>query len=231
MISPTSITPYERVAAARAMPQRFMPSRRGLSPTQRVTKRIIDILAASAGLLLVFPVLVIVAIVIRLESPGPIFFRQKRVGEGGRLFNIYKFRSMVADAESLQSTVIQVDRDGRVIYKQEGDPRVTRIGTFLRKSSLDELPQLFNILMGDMSLVGPRPELPWLVDQYEAWQRARFLVPQGLTGWWQVTGRSDKPCHLSTEDDLYYVENYSIWLDIKIILMTIPVVLQRKGAF
>jgi exopolysaccharide biosynthesis polyprenyl glycosylphosphotransferase len=231
MISPTSITPYERVAAVRAMPQRFMLSSRGLSPVQRVAKRIIDILAASAGLLLVFPVLVIVAIVIRLESPGPIFFRQKRVGKGGRLFNIYKFRSMVADAEALQSTVTQIDRDGNVIHKQEGDPRVTRVGAFLRKSSLDELPQLFNILVGDMSLVGPRPELPWLVDKYEAWQRARFLVPQGLTGWWQVTGRSDKPCHLSTEDDLYYVENYSIWLDIKIILMTIPVVLQRKGAF
>jgi exopolysaccharide biosynthesis polyprenyl glycosylphosphotransferase len=232
MINPTSTTLNHRVTTNRVMSQSVRQSRRrGLTPVQRIAKRLLDIVAASVGLLLVMPVLALVALAIRLESPGPVLFRQKRVGEGGRLFTIYKFRSMIADAEALQTSVTRVDRRGRVLHKHEGDPRVTRVGEIIRKTSFDELPQLFNILAGDMSLVGPRPELPWLVDQYESWQRARFLVPQGLTGWWQVTGRSDKPCHLSTEDDLFYVENYSLWLDIKIILMTIPAVIQRKGAF
>ena len=109
--------------------------------------------------------------------------------------------------------------------------RVTRVGRFLRRYSLDELPQLWNVLVGDMSLVGPRPELPWLVDKYDPWQRKRFAVPQGITGWWQVNGRSDKPMHLSTEDDLYYVYNYSLWLDLRILAMTPWVVLRGAGAF
>jgi lipopolysaccharide/colanic/teichoic acid biosynthesis glycosyltransferase len=116
-------------------------------------------------------------------------------------------------------------------HKRPNDPRVTRIGRVLRRYSIDELPQLVNVLRGEMSLVGPRPELPWLVDCYESWQRHRFAVPPGMTGWWQVNGRSDRPMHLNVEDDLYYIRNYSLWLDIIILLRTIPVVLSGKGAY
>jgi lipopolysaccharide/colanic/teichoic acid biosynthesis glycosyltransferase len=131
---------------------------------------------------------------------------------------------MVRNAEELQSQVETADADGNLIHKTKDDPRVTRVGRLLRRFSLDELPQLFNILAGTMSLVGPRPEMPWLVDRYQPWQRKRFAVPPGLTGWWQVSGRSDKPMHLHTEDDLYYIQNYSIWLDLQIIVRTIWVV-------
>ena len=173
----------------------------------------------------------IIALMIRLEGPGSVIFRQKRVGENGRLFDMYKFRTMVAGAENLRHTVETTDSEGQLIHKSERDPRVTRVGHILRKTSMDELPQLVNILRGEMSLVGPRPELPYLVERYEPWQRKRFAVPQGITGWWQVNGRSDKPMHLNTEDDLYYVQNYSLLLDIQILFKTILVVLRGKGAF
>lgn len=172
-----------------------------------------------------------IALAIRLEDNGPILFKQERVGENGKLFEMYKFRTMVTDADSMREQVETLDVNGKVIYKTENDPRVTRVGRILRKTSLDELPQLINILKGDMSLVGPRPELPYLVALYEPWQRKRFVVPQGMTGWWQVNGRSDKPMHLHTEDDLYYVQNYSLLLDIQIILKTIRVVIRGRGAF
>jgi lipopolysaccharide/colanic/teichoic acid biosynthesis glycosyltransferase len=168
---------------------------------------------------------------ILLEDGPPIFFRQKRVGENGRLFDMLKFRTMVKNAEELRAQVETRDADGNLIHKIKDDPRVTRAGRFLRRFSLDELPQLFNILAGTMSLVGPRPEMPYLVDKYQPWQRKRFAVPPGLTGWWQVNGRSDKPMHLHTEDDLYYIQNYSIWLDLQIIVRTIWVVLVGKGSY
>jgi lipopolysaccharide/colanic/teichoic acid biosynthesis glycosyltransferase len=138
---------------------------------------------------------------------------------------------MVRNAEELQSQVEKLDDAGNLIHKTKDDPRVTRIGRFLRRFSLDELPQLFNILAGSMSLVGPRPEMPYLVERYQPWQRKRFAVPPGLTGWWQVSGRSDRPMHLHTEDDLYYIQNYSIWLDLQIIVRTIWVVLVGKGSY
>ena len=127
--------------------------------------------------------------------------------------------------------VKRVDPNGKPVYKDPNDPRVTRLGHLLRRTSLDELPQIFNVLKGEMSLVGPRPELPELVGAYDLWQRKRFAVPQGMTGWWQVNGRSDKPMHLHTEEDLYYVQNYSIWLDLQILVKTVWVVLRRKGAY
>jgi lipopolysaccharide/colanic/teichoic acid biosynthesis glycosyltransferase len=144
---------------------------------------------------------------------------------------MYKFRSMVKDADERLKEVMQLDEDGKLIHKLPDDPRVTRVGKLIRRTSLDELPQFFNVLRGDMSLVGPRPEMPVLVEMYEPWQRVRFAVPQGITGWWQVNGRSDKPMHLNTEDDIYYVRNYSLLLDLEIIFKTILVVLRGRGAF
>ncbi|MBK8905693.1 MAG: sugar transferase [Anaerolineaceae bacterium] len=204
-----------------------------LNEVQRLVKRIFDLFFGIVSVMLLLPILAIISLFIKLDSKGPIVFRQERVGENGRIFNMFKFRTMVPDAEAHREQITEINpENGRILFKKRpDDPRVTRIGRFLRRTSLDELPQLFNVLLGDMSLVGPRPELPWLVDQYEPWQRKRFAVPQGMTGWWQVNGRSDKPLHLHTEDDLYYVQNYSIWMDIYILLKTPWVVLRGKGAY
>ncbi len=202
-----------------------------LNDVQRFMKRLFDLIVGSILTLLALPVMGLVALAIKLDSPGPVLFRQQRVGENGRLFIMYKFRSMVIGAEEMQDQVNEVDKDGHIIHKKCNDPRVTRVGRFIRKFSLDELPQLFNVLKGDMSLVGPRPELPWLVERYEPWQRKRFAVPQGITGWWQVNGRSDKPMHLHTEEDLYYIQNYSLMLDLWILWKTIWVTLRGKGAY
>jgi exopolysaccharide biosynthesis polyprenyl glycosylphosphotransferase len=197
----------------------------------RLVKRAFDLVVGSASVLVAAIPMGIIALLIRLDSPGPALFRQKRVGENGKPFGMIKFRTMVEEAEELQEQVLVTTDDGKVIHKHKGDPRVTRVGRFLRRYSLDELPQLFNVLRGEMSLVGPRPEMPWLVDRYEPWQRKRFAVPQGITGWWQVHERSDKPMHLNTDDDLYYVYNYSLWLDLRILLMTPFAALRGRGAF
>ena len=202
-----------------------------LSPYQRLTKRALDVSVGGLLTLLALPLMGLIAIAIKLESEGPILFRQSRVGENGEIFQMLKFRSMVVNAEALQEKVNDVDAEGHLIHKREDDPRVTRVGRLIRRWSLDELPQFFNVLKGDMSLIGPRPEMPWLVEKYEPWQRARFAVPQGLTGWWQVNGRSDKMMHLHTNEDLYYIQNYSLWLDLYILLKTPWVILRGKGAF
>jgi exopolysaccharide biosynthesis polyprenyl glycosylphosphotransferase len=202
-----------------------------LSEYQRLTKRAFDLFVGSILLILTFPLMAAVAAVISLQDGSPILFRQQRVGENGCLFEMYKFRTMVKGAEKLRHQVERVDENGDLIHKKENDPRVTPLGKFLRRFSLDELPQLFNVLEGTMSLVGPRPELPYLVEQYQPWQRKRFAIPPGITGWWQVSGRSDKPMHLHTEEDLFYVQNYSLFLDIKILLKTFLVVLQARGAY
>lgn len=202
-----------------------------LNEFQRLVKRVFDLLFSSISLLFLSPVMLLIALLIKLDSNGPIIFRQKRVGENGQLFDMYKFRSMVVGAEKMQVQLSRKDANGKIVFKHRDDPRVTRIGRMLRRSSLDELPQLLNVLLGDMSLVGPRPELPWLVGQYEAWQHKRFAVPQGITGWWQVNGRADKPLHMHTEDDLYYIQNYSLWMDFYILFKTPLVVLRGKGAY
>jgi len=198
---------------------------------QRMMKRAFDLFLGFVALMLALPLMALLALLILLEDGAPVLFRQKRVGENGRIFEMLKFRTMVRNAEDLQSQVEKRDAAGNLIHKTKDDPRVTHMGRFLRRFSLDELPQLFNILSGTMSLVGPRPEMPYLVDRYQPWQRKRFAVPPGLTGWWQVSGRSDKPMHLHTEDDLYYIQNYSIWLDLQIIVRTIWVVLIGKGSY
>ena len=198
---------------------------------ERSFKRAFDLVVGGIGLLLISPLLLLAAAAIKLDSPGKVFFLQERVGENGALFRMVKFRTMVSNAEVEQQKVNIQTPAGEIIHKQKDDPRVTRVGRFLRRFSIDEFPQLFNVIKGDMSLVGPRPELPWLVDRYDSWQRKRFAVPQGITGWWQINVRSDKPMHLNTEDDLYYVYNYSLWLDILILLRTPLVVIQGRGAF
>lgn len=197
----------------------------------RLIKRVFDLAVSMVLLVLFLPLLILAGLAVKLDSSGPMTIRQERVGENGRLFRMFKFRTMVADADQHIEEVLHTDEDGQLIHKAQDDPRVTRVGRWLRRFSVDELPQLVNVLKGDMSLVGPRPEMPWLVDRYETWQRKRFAVPQGITGWWQINGRSDKPMHLNTEDDLYYVYNYSLWLDILILLRTPIAVLRGKGAF
>lgn len=202
-----------------------------LDEYQRMVKRAFDLVVCSLALPFALPVMGLISIAIKLDSPGQVIFRQQRVGENGKLFTMLKFRTMVANAEVLRPQIERRDENGQRILKTPEDPRVTRVGKFLRRTSLDELPQIFNVFNNSMSLVGPRPEMPDFVDEYQPWQRKRFAVPQGITGWWQVNGRSDRPMHLHTEDDLYYVQHYSIWLDLQILARTVWAVLRRKGAF
>ncbi len=202
-----------------------------LTEPQRLLKRLFDTVASVLLLLVLSPLLLVIAVLIKLESPGPVFFLQERIGEHGRRFKIIKFRSMYADADKRWQEVARRDSQGALLHKRSDDPRVTRIGRKLRRTSLDELPQLFNVLRGEMSLVGPRPEMPYIAAEYEPWQWQRFRVPAGITGWWQVNGRSEKPMHLHTEDDLYYIQNYSFWLDLRILFKTIAVVLNGHGAY
>ncbi|PDW03594.1 sugar transferase [Candidatus Viridilinea mediisalina] len=201
------------------------------TPAQRVLKRMVDLVASGLLLVLLAPLFVVLALLIKLESPGPIFFWQERIGEYGRRFRMIKFRSMYVDAEDRWHEVAHRDEHGRLIHKVSDDPRVTQIGRKLRRTSLDELPQLLNVLRGEMSLVGPRPEVPYIAAEYEPWQWQRFQVPPGITGWWQVNGRSDRTMHLHTKDDLYYIQNYSFWLDLRILLKTLRVVLRGQGAY
>jgi exopolysaccharide biosynthesis polyprenyl glycosylphosphotransferase len=203
-----------------------------LSPFESKVKRAFDLIVGPITLLLISPMLVLIGIAIRLDSPGPVVFRQRRVGQHGRIFWMYKFRSMVVGAETEEVQMLRPGENGPVFEKIPDDPRVTRVGRFIRRTSLDEFPQLINVLRGDMSLVGPRPELPWLVERtYEPWQWQRFSVPQGITGWWQVNGRSDKPMHLHTEEDLHYIQHYSLLLDVEILWKTLGAVLKRQGAY
>lgn len=192
-------------------------------------KRTIDIVVASVALLLITPLLLVVAMAIRMDSPGPALYRQKRVGRHGREFTIYKFRTM-QNAPTGEFRMIEAP-DGTLQHKVRNDPRITRVGNWLRRTSIDELPQLLNILLGHMSLIGPRPEIVNIVDRYEPWQHRRHSVRPGLTGWWQVSGRGDRPMHENTELDLYYVDHISPGLDLKILIRTVAVVTKGLGAF
>ena len=198
---------------------------------RRVLKGVIDRLGALALVLVISPVLIAIATAIKLTSPGPAVFRQIRVGKNGRLFTVYKFRSMVVDAEHLLSEIRAYDDGNGMLFKCREDPRVTLVGRFIRKHSLDELPQLFNVLKGDMALVGPRPPLPSEVEQYGADVRRRLLVKPGITGLWQINGRSDLSWEDSVRHDLFYVENWSLALDLLIIWKTVFAVLHGRGAY
>ena len=202
-----------------------------LNEYSRMLKRVFDLVSATLLLIFLSPLMVLTAVVVWIDAGWPLLFLQKRVGENGRPFTMIKFRTMVRDAERLRSQVERVDESGALIHKSPNDPRVTRSGKVLRRLSLDELPQLINVIKGEMSLVGPRPELPYLTENYDHRQRRRLSVPPGITGWWQVNGRSNRVMHLHTEDDLYYIENYSIWMDLRILIRTVWVVIVGNGSF
>ncbi len=194
-------------------------------------KRMMDLAICVPLLILVAPLLIVIGLLVRLDSHGPAIFKSERIGQHNRRFFMLKFRTMRVDTERRMKEMAEHTATGDLNHKRRDNPNITRLGAFLRRTSLDELPQLINIVKGDMSVVGPRPELPWIVERYRAWQYRRLLVPQGLTGWWQVNGRSNRVLHLHTQDDIFYVRNYSLWLDIKILLMTIKSVLTGRGAF
>ena len=195
-------------------------------------KRTLDILISTTALILLAPLMLLIALLIRLESPGPVFFRQIRLGRYGKPFIMYKFRSMRCNAQELQPLLMHMNEKQGGAFKIRHDPRMTRIGRFLRKYSLDELPQLFNVLKGDLSLVGPRAMAPYDANRFDdvSYYR-RFAVPQGCTGLWQVSGRSNLTFEEWMRLDLNYVDNISFWLDIKILLKTIPAILKGDGAY
>ena len=183
-------------------------------------KRAIDVVCSLAGLLVLSPVLIIVSILIKLESDGPIIFSQDRIGYRGQKFKMYKFRSMVVNAEELKKKLAEQNEMSGPMFKMKNDPRVTKVGKFIRKTSIDELPQLINILKGEMSLVGPRPSLPKEVREFEPWMMERLEVKPGLTCYWQVSGRNDIDFEDWMKLDIRYVRERSFWLDIKLIFKT-----------
>ncbi len=202
-----------------------------LSPWQSAVKRLVDIMVSAVLLVLAAPLMAIIALAVRLDSPGPVLFRQPRVGKDGRLFTMYKFRSMVPDAEARLQELLKARGWEQPPLKIPDDPRVTRVGRLLRRFSLDELPQLWNVLRGDMSLVGPRPEEPRIVQGYNAWQRKRLLVKPGLTGPMQVNGRADLPLDDRVRLEIDHIQHYSLWEDLKIMAKTVPAIFSGKGSY
>lgn len=216
--------------------------REPLPQAARALKRTFDIALSAFILLLLAPLWLLIAILIKLDSRGPVLYKQERVGMDGRIFLFYKFRTMRADADDrihreYQRKLISgqndanLGDDARPIYKLHRDPRVTRVGRWLRRTSLDELPQLLNVLRGEMSIVGPRPPIPYEVEFYEAWHRKRLDMKPGITGLWQVSGRNRLTFDEMVRLDLFYIENWSLWLDLKIILRTLPAMLRGEGAY
>ncbi|MCG2768241.1 MAG: undecaprenyl-phosphate glucose phosphotransferase [Anaerolineae bacterium] len=204
------------------------PSIRGWN---RAVKRTVDVLVVSLGLVILSPLMALIALAIRLNSQGPVIFKQIRVGRDGEEFLVYKFRTMREDAEDTKGHLSDQNEAQGPIFKIRDDPRCTRVGRFLRRSSLDELPQLYNVLRGEMSLIGPRPPIPDEVKQYKPWQQRRLETSPGITGLWQVSGRSDLTFDEMVLLDLFYIENWSLLLDIKIALRTIPTIMLGTGAY
>jgi len=206
-------------------------SMRNIYGPEVMSKRIMDIIFSSLGLIILSPLFILLAVLIKLDSKGPVLYVSKRVGKKGRLFNFYKFRTMVAGADKMLKQLRDRNEADGPIFKMRNDPRVTRIGKLLRRYSLDELPQLWNVLKGDMSIVGPRPPLPEEVDNYKEKHLKRLEIKPGITGLWQIRGRSDTSFYRLVKWDIWYIKNWSPSLDLKIILKTIPVVLKGKGAY
>ncbi len=193
-------------------------------------KRAFDIAVSALAMMVAAPAFALLSLAIKLDSPGPVFFRQTRVGRNGREFTLYKFRSMYEDAEARLAELQHRNEMSGPVFKLRDDPRVTRVGRLLRKTSLDELPQFWNVLKGEMSVVGPRPPIPSEVRRYERWQRRRLSVKPGITCTWQVSGRSDIEFARWMELDLHYIDTWSLWGDLKIFLQTIPAVFRGRGA-
>jgi len=216
--------------------------REPLTDVARFIKRTSDILIAGIAIVILAPVFAIAALLVKRSSKGPITFKQERVGMDGRIFLCYKFRTMYADADEAEHREVYLkniqgdssanagDVDQPVFGKVKDDRRVTPTGSLLRRSSIDELPQLFNVLKGDMSVVGPRPPIPYEVEGYELWHRKRLDMKPGITGLWQVSGRNRLTFDEMVRTDLYYIENWSLWLDLKIIFLTLPAILRGDGA-
>jgi exopolysaccharide biosynthesis polyprenyl glycosylphosphotransferase len=202
-----------------------------LSGFNLALKRVFDVSLVLLSAPLTLPLVLLLALLIRRDSPGPILFQQRRVGKNGAHFTCYKFRTMVPDAEARLAELAALNEADGPLFKMKNDPRVTRVGRFLRRSSLDELPQLMNVLRGEMSLIGPRPALPAEVEQYEAWHHRRLEVSPGLAGLSQALGRSDMSFDETVRLDIYYAENWSIGMDLRIMLMLVPAVLSGKGAY
>lgn len=217
--------PSDRYVASRPRPTRARPY-------YRAVKRAMDCTLAGMGLLALSPILPVLALAIRLDSRGPVLFSQTRVGEEGREFRCWKFRSMFIDAEVHKEALKRENEmDGGVTFKMKKDPRITRVGRFIRKASIDELPQLWNVFIGDMSLVGPRPALPSEVARYTPYERGRLAVQPGITCFWQISGRSDLPFDQQVKLDLEYTEVRSLRVDLGILLGTLPAVLFARGAY
>ncbi|RME41922.1 MAG: sugar transferase [Chloroflexi bacterium] len=206
-------------------------------------KRAMDLVLAAIGLVLATPAMLLIALLIKLDSAGPVLFKQTRLGRGGRPFTFYKFRTMYQNAghelhrQYVQSLIRnEIPQNGSSdpptasVFKLTRDPRITRVGRFLRRTSLDELPQIFNVIKGEMSLVGPRPPLPYEVEEYQDWHRGRLTAIPGITGLWQVRGRSRVPFDEMVRMDLDYIARQSLWLDFRILLLTIPAVISGNGA-
>lgn len=199
--------------------------------TDLLVKRLMDIVMSIAGLAVLSPLFFVIAIVIKLEGSGPVFYSSPRCGRKGRIFSFYKFRSMVCDADKQKEHLGHKSEVQGPVFKIKDDPRVTSFGKFIRRYSLDELPQLFNVLKGDMSIVGPRPPIPEEVAKYDIWQMRRLDIRPGITCLWQVRGRSDLSFYKWVKWDLWYIDNWSLGLDIRILLWTIPAVLKGRGAY
>jgi lipopolysaccharide/colanic/teichoic acid biosynthesis glycosyltransferase len=196
---------------------------------QLLVKRALDVIFASLLLVILAPMLVVITLCIWIGSRGPAFYKQDRIGRYGKPFTLYKFRTMIPDRRTTELPFVGTERRER--HKSERDPRVTTVGRFLRRTSIDEWPQLINILRGEMSFIGPRPELPRIVAKYQPWQHQRHLVRPGMSGWWQIHGRSDRSMHENTDLDIYYVANLSPRLDLHIFVRTFKAVISRNGAY
>jgi exopolysaccharide biosynthesis polyprenyl glycosylphosphotransferase len=205
----------------------------GFTPVAEVSwlKRVTDIVLVGMGLIVLAPILALIALAVKLDSRGPVFYGQLRLGKDGRQFKMLKFRSMNVDADKRLSELKEQNEATGPLFKMRRDPRVTRVGRFIRRWSLDELPQLINVFRGEMSLVGPRPPMPSEVAEYEDWQLGRLRAVPGVTGLWQVSGRSEVPFHDMVRLDLHYIRNWSLALDVEILLRTIPAVLTSRGAY